>query len=158
MYWFLWYHNLLIAGLALRGLYGLLRRKYLMYPSLEELRSSRRWQDQADAFSKSIIVRLAMAPAPSVMTVWNGIRRKMRKGEDAKDAKLAEEPSGIVAASAVPNIIVEDFTEDVDATGLRTEDVPLADSDLAGPLLDVANQIADFHERIRKCVTFRISH
>ena len=146
LYWFLWYHNLVIAGLILRVLYALLRRKFLVYPTLDDLRKRHSYQDRADDFSKHIVVRLASPPATRVKDVWNGIKRRMQK-EDGTDNK-AKEALGL--AVLPPQITVEGVTEDVDTTGVRTEDVPLAESDYAGPLLDLANQIADIHERIRK--------
>lgn len=155
LYWLLWYNNLLIAALTLRVLYGLMRRKILVYPTLEELRTHRRWEDQADSFSKRLVMRLTTSPAEGVKSLWRGIRRKMNK--QAEDNSKSLDISGQTATSSiVPDIFVEDSTEDVDATGVRTEDVPLADSHLAAPLLDVANGLADVHERIRKYVSYEL--
>lgn len=147
LYWFLWYHNLLLAGSILYLLYDVLRRKFLAYPTLEELRTRRRSQDDADGFSKRILLSLTSSPAEHVKTLWNGMRQKMRKGDARMDPTITE---ALHHASPAPQIVIEDVMQDVDTTGVRTEDVPLADSDLAGPLLDLANRVADLHERIWK--------
>lgn len=107
----------------------------------------RRSQDKADDFSKNIILRLTASPATNIKSLVKDIRRKLRKAGDI-EGEVVEVPLQTTTPSTGPEIIVED--EDDDTTGVKADDVPLSDSNLAGPLLDVASRVADFHERFRK--------
>ncbi|KAI0692762.1 hypothetical protein BC835DRAFT_1277038 [Cytidiella melzeri] len=149
LYWFLWFHDLLLAGLIARVAYSLLRRKYLPYPNLEELRQRRKEEDRADDVAKQIITRLAISPVEHVTDLWQTFKeyRSSRKKEKP-EAAMSEPP---------PEIVVEDTTVTED-TKLPSEDDILVDNNMYGPIFEIATRIADVHERMRNLFLWRRPH
>ncbi len=144
LYWFLWYHDLLLAGLIVRTGYSLIRRKFLPYPTLAELRQRRNEEERADDLTKKLITRLAISPAEHVMDLWGSFKeyRAKKKG----DVGLASpEPS-----PAVPEIVVEDAAIEKDAEVVAEDHVLTQDDHIYGPIFELGTKLADVHERIRK--------
>lgn len=145
LYWFLWYHDLLISGVIVRVTYSLIRRKYLPYPNLGELRQRRKEQDRADDITKQVINRLASTPADHVKDLWYTFREYRQSKKNGGD----KEPNPDVSAS-VPDIVVEDDSTRKSIDLLLEDDVFESDTNLYGPILEIANEVADIHERVRK--------
>jgi GRAM domain-containing protein 4 len=145
LYWFLWYHDLLISGVTVRVIYSLIRRKYLPYPNLGELRQRRKEQDRADDITRQVINRLASSPADHVKDLWSTFRDYRHSKRDGGDKAATPE-----APPEVPDIVLDDDSTRKSINVLLEDDVLGSDTDLRGPILEIANEIADIHERVRK--------
>ncbi|KAI0094874.1 hypothetical protein BDY19DRAFT_915067 [Irpex rosettiformis] len=144
LYWFLWYHDLLITSLIARLLYSLVRRKYLPYPSLDELRQRRREQDRADDLTERLITRLAASPAEHVKDFWNTFK-------EYRSSKKSDSRS----TSPVPEIIIGDVSTEKGVEDLSEDGMLISDHRLYSHIFDFVNKLADLHERIRNLFLWR---
>ena len=122
--------------------YSLIRRKYLPYPTLNELRQRRQEQERADHLTKQLITRLAASPAEHVKDLWDTF-----KGYRSSKKKEGTRPSSPNPASSIPEIIIEDDLATKNAEILSEE---LVDDHIYGPIFEFVTKVADIHERIRK--------
>ena len=150
---------MLLSGLILRILYSLIRRKFLPYPSLAELRDHRSEMERADKFSRAVVTRLAAAPssAEDMFTVFKELRAMRKRQVAAKKAKAAQkgaekpqEDEGQVEGDeqTVPDVAEDNHPpeeEDVPAKATKEE------ADAKRNVLRSLNDVADIHERIKKC-------
>jgi len=140
-------------------LYSLIRRKWLPYPSLEELREHRRDVDRAKEFSVAITSRLVASPTYDVQDVWRLFRdlnhaRKMKKAakrnEKGKDAEnLHEDPLEDEAAILEENVETDDKVSPSDPKDNSDE------VDVKRAALSALNDIADLHERVKNIFLWR---
>lgn len=152
VFWWLWYNGILLSGLFLRLLYALLRRQFLPYPSLSELRQYRRELELAEHFSRNVVLRVAASPAMNVKDLWATFkeyrtsRTKVKSAQDSQtikaDARLPEES----------HIVVDEIDDTKEPTSEEEDIVTslLEEDHIWGPILHIANRIADIHERIKK--------
>ena len=149
LFWFLWYNGLLLTGLFLRVLYALFRRRFLPYPSLSELRQYRREVQLAESFSRNIILRVATSPAMNVKDMWSAFKEYRASKKKSKNDAL--EKSAEIKVNT-PDIVFEDVpvSNDINVDGEEAVTDLLEEEHLAGPILHIANQISDIHERIKK--------
>lgn len=61
IFWFLWFHDLLLPALVFRIVFGLLRRRLSAYPALKELQERRHDTTQALKFGEAIQQRLSVS-------------------------------------------------------------------------------------------------
>ena len=134
---------MLLPATCVRLLYSLARRRFLPYPTLDELRKRRQEVDQAEQFGVALSKRLALSPSFGVKDAWYLLRefRKTRKQDHAKEND-SPDPSTVTVE------ITEDSSEEDDndfASILSAEELALARIALL-----YFTQLADLHERIRK--------
>ncbi|CAL1695762.1 unnamed protein product [Somion occarium] len=153
LYWILWYHGLLISGTCARILFSLIRRRYLPYPTLAELRQHRSQVDRAEQFSVGLSMRLAASPSFGVTDAWQLFREfRSRKRTKGKDMPVPVSTLEIVAESpdvedGVP-IVSE---ETIGITSNMTPD----EIAMAQKALFIVIQIADLHERVKNIFLWR---
>lgn len=152
----MWYNGLLLSALFLRVLYALFRRKFLPYPSLAELRQYRREVELAESFSRTVILRVATSPAMNAKDMWAAFK-DYRASKKKSKSEAADESVNIEAGT--PKIVVEEVPITKE-TSVEEEDAVaniLEEEHLAGPIVNIANRIADIHERIKKSVFLQLS-
>jgi GRAM domain-containing protein 4 len=103
----------------------------------------------AENFSRSIILRVAASPALNVQDMWAAFKEYRASRKKTKNDE-AEESVGIQVET--PQIVVEEVPVTSKTSPEEEEAVTtlLEQEHLAGPMLDIANKIADVHERIKK--------
>lgn len=144
IYWTLWWYNFLIPAFVLRVIFALLKRRVFPHPSLEDLRRHREEVIRANQFGEQVSARLS-ATSTGVTEVFHLFklfeeRRKKATERKAKDTSHIEEIGDAPLKERVTAI-----TEDV----IDTEE-----ADIKRIGLYALNEIADLHERVRKCVPF----
>lgn len=151
IYWALWWQNLLSPSLCLYILFALLKRRIFPYPSLEDLLRHREEVLRADEFGERVSAKLS-ASSSSVMEIWRLFRlfektkRNIVKGkprETTKDKSTTDEPEGRHSS---------DLVED-DVTVLDDIDDSEEAKDLKRIGLEILEDIAELHERVRKFVS-----
>ena len=150
----MWYNGLLLAGLLFRLLYALLRRRYLPYPSLSELRQYRRELALAESFSRNVILRVAASPAINAQDVWSTFKEYRASRKKAKNEESGQTATLQASISEEPRIVVDDVDGDNEPS-TEEEDIVkslLSEQHILGPILQIANKVADIHERIKKWV------
>lgn len=165
LFWIMWYNGLLLAGLFVRLLYALLRRKYLPYPTAAELRQYRREVELAENFSRGIILRVATSPAMSVHDAWTTFKeyrasKKKAKAEAAKTDAADSTVSTPEVEAPVPQIVVDEAPAvenelDTAQDELDTITPVLEAEHVATPIMHAANDISDIHERIKNIFLWR---
>ena len=147
MYWVLWYNDLLLAGLLALVLYSLGRRKFLPYPTLEDLQERRREIKSAEHFSRNVVTGVVSARSVRVadlLKTLKGLRSTPRVDDNSKDPDASSTYSGYLAEGVAENVaICENSVE-------ATEEVSAEEADLIRFVLRLANAVADLHERIKK--------
>ncbi|KAK7694679.1 hypothetical protein QCA50_001867 [Cerrena zonata] len=145
LYWFLWAHGLLFPAACICLLYSLLRRRFLPYPTLAELRRRRHEVNQAEQFGAALSKRLAMSSSFQVKDAWYLFKefRKTRKEAHGKET-VSPDPETVTIDIEQPE---ED--EDFDSV-LSAEELTLIQ--LA---LFFFSQLSDFHERARNLFLWR---
>lgn len=151
IYWILWWYNFLIPALVLRVIFALLKRRIFSYPSLEDLRQHREEVIRANEFGDQVSARLSatsngVTEVFHLFKIFEEIRKKTAK-QKAKDMRSAN-PS-----------------EDIGDLPLEEQDMPFPEdaldteeaADIKRTGLYALNEIADLHERVRKCVPFPLN-
>lgn len=141
MYWLLWSQDLLLPSLFARILWSLVRRRLFPYPSLAELRERRRQIDRAEEFGNEITTRLATTSTFGVRDVWKVFRKGVKA---ARSPRSSKDLKGAVLAEALGSVSKEDVT----VLDLPEESGEVQDIKKVG--LVALNELADFHERVRK--------
>ncbi|ESK86647.1 hypothetical protein Moror_9708 [Moniliophthora roreri MCA 2997] len=182
IYWFLWYHNLLLPSLVLRTLYCLVRRRIFPYPTIAELRERRAEIDRAEELGDEVSARLVSSSGFGVREMWR-IFRVFTKSEKPKESMNKETAKGkgkdkkgkgigkekmhfddqaphseqVEAESEYQQ--PEDHEVDVnvqdDAIVLDNPSDTLKERDLKRSALHFATEIADLHERIHNLFIWR---
>lgn len=92
MFWFLWFHDLLLPALLFRILFGLLWRHLSTHPTLEELQERRRETAQALRFGEAVQQRLSVTTIGPI-ELWRLF--KLYKSEEKDKAKFVGDTSKI---------------------------------------------------------------
>jgi len=82
VFWFLWFHDLLLPALIFRIVYGLLRRRISTHPTLKELQERRSQTARAQKFGEAVQQRLSVATIGPI-EMWR-LFRLYRSGEKDK--------------------------------------------------------------------------
>ncbi|KIP11934.1 hypothetical protein PHLGIDRAFT_395097 [Phlebiopsis gigantea 11061_1 CR5-6] len=157
LYWWMWYNGLLLAGLFFRILYSLLRRRFLPYPSLSELHQYRRELALAESFSRNVVLRVVASPAINIQDVWSTFKEYRASTKKAKSDQNARTATLQTETFEETQIIVDDIDSDK-GPGFEEEDVVkklLSAQHILGPILQIANKVADIHERIKNIFLWR---
>lgn len=150
IYWALWWQNLLAPFLALYILFSLLKRRIFPYPSLKDLLRHREEVSRADEFGERVSARLS-ASSTSVLEIWRLFRlfettkRNIVKGkarEHTKDKSTTSIPEGRRSNDLVEDVTVLDDVNDSEEA-----------QDLKRIGLEILEDIAELHERVRKFVS-----
>lgn len=149
VFWMLWYHDVLLPCLLLRIFYSLVRRKIFPYPTLTELRYHRREISRATQFGNQISDELSASSSFGVKEIWRLLKIFIQatKHEVRLSSKATENPPA-VQDSGVP-AQPEEVTLVNDSTNSQET------RDMKRLCLEVLNEIADIHERIRNIFIWR---
>lgn len=150
----MWYHNLLLPCLVLRIFYSLIRRKIFPYPTLAELREHRSEISRANEFGDQISARLS-ASSFGVKEMWRLFKvfNKTTKNKVKHSAKEKVKEKGHAHSRSLGDLQKEDVvSEPEDATVLDDTHDTQEVRDMKRSGLHVLNELADLHERIKKCV------
>ncbi|KAF8078635.1 hypothetical protein FPV67DRAFT_1465909 [Lyophyllum atratum] len=149
IFWILWYHDLLLPCLLLRIFYSLVRRKIFPYPTLVELRNHRREISRAAEFGDQISDRLLASSSLGVKEMWRLFKvfNQTTKNKIKASAKATDILSGV----------------DDEGTPTQPEEVTVLDDsrdsqetrDMKRLGLEVLDEIADLHERIKNIFIWR---
>lgn len=151
-WWLFWLFDLLLPALLGKILFSLLRRRLLPYPNLNELRQRRRLAREADELSDAMEGHgaatsfLGTGPMPGIgagggdmglRDMWK-LTKIVTKGKSKKGKEKVKEAGDAVA-------------EQVGLSSDTDEEVQnKVDEDWRRVTLKVLEEIADFHERVRK--------
>ncbi|KAL4243508.1 GRAM domain-containing protein 4 [Abortiporus biennis] len=139
-YWFLWYNGLLLAAFLTRVLYALIRRRFLPYPSLDELRKHRADVERAENLSASISSRMSVSTfgVRDVIALIRETKKKPSKGKEKVESRVRFEGD-------TDTVVGETLTTELgDNTALTTM------------ALFAANQLLDIHERAKNLFLWRM--
>ena len=84
MFWFLWFHDLLLPSLIFRIVFGLLRRRLSTYPTLKELQERRQETARALKFGEAVRQRLSVTTLGPI-EMWHLF--KLYRSEEKSKAK-----------------------------------------------------------------------
>ncbi|KAF8445929.1 hypothetical protein L210DRAFT_962985 [Boletus edulis BED1] len=130
MFWFLWFHDLLLPALVFRIVFGLFRRRLLNYPTLQELQERRQETAQALKFWEAVQQRIS-ATTLGPIELWHLF--KLYKSE--KESKT--EPGSKDAITTIRPVEIDE------------------EETLKRDMLYALNELADLHERIKNIFTWR---
>jgi hypothetical protein len=146
MYWILWWYNFLIPTLVLRVIFRLLKRRISSHPSLEDLRQHREEIICANEFGDQVSARLS-ASSTDLTEVIHLFKLFMKKRNKTANQKVKDTNSAHPTEVDTPlrerdTAVPEDVLEKEEA------------ADIKRITIYALNEIADLHERVRKCVPF----
>lgn len=146
IFWTLWWNNLLVSALIIRAAISLLRRRLFPYPTLEDLRRHREDVSLASDFGQQVSDRLSASSFGITETyrlfkLIGQTQRNILKGKAKEKFRKTNGSSSDVQAdiSSQQGTTILDDPEDSEET-----------KDLKRIGLQLLNDIADLHERIRK--------
>ncbi|KIJ68465.1 hypothetical protein HYDPIDRAFT_106664 [Hydnomerulius pinastri MD-312] len=154
IFWFLWFHDLLLPALMFRILWCLLRRRLLPYPTLKELHERRQDTARARQFGEEVQERLSAATlGPREM--WRLFKFYKASTKDrakalAKGASKSPEQENTSPASKSAGA----KESENEPTALDSGDSQ-EEQDLKRDLLRLLNELADLHERVKNIFTWR---
>lgn len=159
-WWLFWFFNLLLPALLGKILFSLLRRRLTPYPNLAELRQRRRLTREADELGDAMegpgaaTSFLGTGPMPGVgagggdmgvRDMWKLVKL-VTKGKGKKGKQKVKEAGDAVAEQAGLSM------------GADSDGENQADDDWRKAALKAMEEIADFHERVRKYATIFLTH
>ncbi|KAK7058976.1 hypothetical protein VNI00_001600 [Paramarasmius palmivorus] len=170
IYWFLWYHNLLLPSLILRVLYCLVRRRLLPYPTASELRQRFAEIDKAEELGDEVSARLVSSSGFGLKEMWRLARvfakpSKPKKAGKDKGKEKSKGKKGKEKAQPSEEVDIEDETQQQD----HDDNQPVGDDrtilddpkdtqcerDIKRTALHSAVEVADLHERIHNLFIWR---
>jgi GRAM domain-containing protein 4 len=141
-YWVFWFYDLLLPALILRMLFALLKRRVFSYPTLQELKERRHEVDRAHKFGEEVSARFSASSTLGFKEIWRigkvfkktiQSRTKNKIKECTESDSLAQEP---------------------DSSSYQSEILQSAEEkqihDFRNMIVEIMNEIADLHERIKK--------
>ncbi|KAH8120143.1 hypothetical protein DFH11DRAFT_1558537 [Phellopilus nigrolimitatus] len=165
LYWTLWYYDLLMPALFYRTLHSLMRRKLLPYPTIAELHERRREAARSHELGEQIQKRLGSSSSSGLMEAWRlfrvfkkpnkaKVKQKQAKTDD-KDKRKDKETKRSSNSSLNLTELLQTPANADEFTVLDDPHESQEESDFKKTLLDVLNDIADFHERVKNIFLWR---
>lgn len=154
MFWTLWWYNLLLPALFLRTFYALIRRKIFSYPTVRELRERRAEVARASVFGDEVQARLMPSSPFGLTELWRIFKvfnkPKVDKAKDVIKESSNAKGKGKYKDSTSPEKTDSQPTREAPTVLDGSEESSL-DTDSKRAILQSMAEIADLHERVKKC-------
>lgn len=137
MFWFLWFHDLLLPALVFRIVFGLLRRRLSTYPTLKELQERRQETARALKFGEAVQQRLSVTTIGPV-DIWRFFKLYKSGGKDKAKSVVTDTSKFLSGPIMTPAITFICSVETDEEENLKRD------------ILFALNELADFHERVKK--------
>ncbi|KAF8905572.1 hypothetical protein CPB84DRAFT_1844975 [Gymnopilus junonius] len=151
VFWILWWHNFLVSALVLRILVSLLKRRIFPYPTLSDLRRHREEVSLASDFGKQVADRLS-ASSFGITETWRLLKLI---GQTQKSILKGKTKEKIHKTDAPATEAHSDVSDQQGTTVLDDPNDSEETKDLKRIGLQLLNEMADLHERIRNIIIWR---
>lgn len=102
----------------LRILYSLLRRKFLAYPTLEELREHRREIAQSEMLGEQLQIRLSSTSSSNIMEAWKIFRALSKPKKDSRAKAVSTKKAAVQSRQKEKREVNPDYpSSDVHTSG-----------------------------------------